>query len=130
MRSGVSDGRAFAILLTLMALLPPFMMIRPLLFTIPGFAITLIVLERAERGQVPRVVGFGSALRLWANLHGGFLAGLGMIGIWAAARMLTGWRRVLPGALALLGATLAACVNPYGWQLTDFPGSHRFGAAS
>ncbi len=114
LRVGVSPERAWAILLMFVALLPPFMMIRPLLFTIPGFAITLIVLYRAEQGQVRALWMLLPVYALWANLHGGFLAGLGLIAIWAMVH------RALSGALALAGATLATCVNPYGWHLLAF----------
>jgi hypothetical protein len=119
-RAGVPEERAWAILLMFVALLPPFMMVRPLLFTIPGFAITLIVLYRAEQGHLRSLWILPPLYALWANLHGGFLAGLGIIGIWTVARAMRGWRAAAPGALALMGVLPAACLNPYGWHLLTF----------
>jgi hypothetical protein len=54
----------------------------------------------------------------WVNLHGGFLIGLLIIGIFAALALL---RRDREGArlfiLAGLGALAASLVNPLGWQV-------------
>ena len=57
---------------------------------------------------------------VWANLHGGFLAGLCILGMWGVMRVASDRRRlgqtVLPIAVTL-GAT---CLNPYGWHLLVF----------
>jgi hypothetical protein len=120
LRAGVSSDRAAAILLMFVALIPAFMTIRPLLFTIPCFAVTLIVLYQAEQGRLRALWILPPLYALWANLHGGFLAGFGLLGIWAVVRSLSGWRRAFPAVLALAGAGTAACLNPYGWTLLAF----------
>jgi hypothetical protein len=70
-------------------------------------------------------------LPLWVNLHGGFLAGLGAVGL---ALLLRAWQALVrPGRrsgalfrdLAPLALTLAACglgslVNPLGWRLWPY----------
>lgn len=64
-------------------------------------------------------------LGLWANSHGGFLFGLGMMGLWAGAQTVAAWsaKRRIESALkatwplwAATGAAiaLAAFANPYG----------------
>ncbi len=120
LRSGVSSGRASVVLLALILLLPPFFMIRPLQFTIPAFAITLIVIYKVEHDGNPAALWIlPPVYALWTNLHGGWLAGLAILGIWAAARVILDrqWLRIgLPTA-----ATFAAiCLNPYGWHLPVF----------
>ena len=65
-------------------------------------------------------------LVLWANVHGGFLVGLALIGLFAASIVWRAWRR-RPGAprvqeaALVAGMTLLAAaeplVNPYGLEL-------------
>jgi hypothetical protein len=60
-------------------------------------------------------------MALWANLHGGFVLGLALVGpialdaIWSVAPE----RRIMLGArwaLFAAGAVVAACCTPYGWN--------------
>ncbi len=62
---------------------------------------------------------------LWCNVHGGFLAGLIVVGCSlvgeaiTAARAAASRRRVLGCASVLVFACLATLVNPYGWKLHE-----------
>jgi hypothetical protein len=84
------------------------------------------------------------AQALWANLHGGHIQGLALLGIfgvgeglaWLRARY--GGSRVapaLPGRLVLqllvlpLVAMVAACITPYGWNLLTQPFKERSSVA-
>jgi hypothetical protein len=61
----------------------------------------------------------------WANLHGGWILGLGIVGIWSAGRLIdrADRRELLQlGAVAALSAA-ATLVNPYGIHLWEFIGA-------
>jgi hypothetical protein len=122
-----------ASLLVLMSI--PFRMglatVRPQLFTYLFFLIELLLIERAERGR-----GFGPWLlpivfAAWVNLHGGILAGVGVLALWivvrAVERLLDDRVRMIRRVIAVvpLGFLGAACglallLNPYGAALVVF----------
>jgi hypothetical protein len=94
--------------------------IRPHIFTILFFTLTLIIITEAEDGSyrwlwfTPIIMGF------WVNLHGGFLAGIGVLGLWAIVHLLThfeDWPKIIPPVALALLATL---LNPYGPELHVF----------
>lgn len=51
---------------------------------------------------------------LWANLHGGFLAGLGLLGVATLAGLVERRRDALPLVWCLGASTAATLLNPYG----------------
>lgn len=119
-RNGVSSGRASLVLLALILLLPPFFMIRPLQFTIPAFAVTLIVIYQVEHdGHAAALWILPPVYAVWANLHGGWLAGLALVGVWAATRVILDrqWLRI---GLPVVATVAAVCLNPYTWHLPVF----------
>ena len=105
--------------------------IRPQLFTYLFFLLTLLLIDSADRGSRAALWALPAVVLLWVNSHGGFLAGLAVLGIWAALRAAT---QLWPGGrvasadgpkLAVLAAVLSACaaatlVNPYGPKLLAF----------
>lgn len=91
---------------------------RPHVFTLLGTVALLWILEapgeRATRrpalGAVPTFLLFA----LWANLHGGFLFGLVLVGMYLAGDVI-GERASLPRhAVVFVAALAGACVNPVG----------------
>src|SRR5207237_3285970 len=57
---------------------------------------------------------------LWANLHGGFLLGFLIIGVFGVAALLKrDWPGVKIYAFAGAGCLTALLVNPYGWHIYD-----------
>lgn len=98
---------------------------RPQVPTLALFTLFLLILKRDSDGISPRAIWILPFLMaLWVNLHGGFLAGVGVVGVYAALdllkRLRNGWiwsfqsvRLPILGLLTLL-ATLA---NPYGYHL-------------
>jgi hypothetical protein len=58
----------------------------------------------------------------WANCHGGWVLGLGVLAVWAAASIVhtpAAWR----AWVAVFGASaIATLCNPYGWRLWEFVG--------
>src|SRR5262245_24140396 len=68
---------------------------------------------------------------LWVNLHGGFILGFVLIGLYLAGNL---WSalfglsnaaemkgKVLPLAFVFLGSLLASLLNPYGYHILSFP---------
>lgn len=114
--------RAASILLLLGAPLffPFFTMVRPQIFTFLLFALTLLAIRRAESGDYRWLWAAPPLTAAWINLHGGVLAGLGMLALWALLHLPRHWearRRILWPAAATLGALL---LNPYGAGLPVF----------
>ena len=55
----------------------------------------------------------------WANLHAGFVAGLGLISLYALGEFIS--RRPFWPYLAVLGlAAVVTLINPYGWRYLTY----------
>jgi hypothetical protein len=112
-------------------MLPWLTAFRPQVFTYLGCACVFTLIARAQAGR-HRVLWWAvPLLALWANLHGGFLAGLGLLGVWtlsyvAASAAAHGWRSHETRALAratlppLFAAAFATALTPYGPSLWTF----------
>ena len=101
-------------------LLPGLRSMRPQAFTYLAFALLLVWVHRASRGPVGWLAPVPPLMAVWANLHGGFVAGLGVLGLCVVTRpfQLRGRRS---GALAIAAASVAATlITPYGWTLWTF----------
>jgi len=139
--SGSEDGaRGISLLAALLmtayglaVMLPGFRSLRPQAFTYLAFLLMLLLLHRAGRGHQRWLWLAPPLVAVWANLHGGFVAGLGVMLVWLVVSLMTtretrdapgrgrGRGRaavaiVAPVAVAI-GATL---VNPYGVELSRF----------
>lgn len=103
--------------------------VRPHLFSLVGLAATLVLLGRVEDGQDRPAALFWLVplFIVWANVHGGVLAGLGTVGLTVLGWLVAAVARrpgpvrdsrsaavVTSGCVCLL---LAPLVNPYGWDL-------------
>jgi len=106
-------------------------MVRPHLFTYLGFALLLDILVRAESGQTRWLIALPPIFAIWTNAHGGFLAGIAVLLLWAftsivlivRVRIRSGRLPVRP--LLIVAATTASCllatlINPYGIDLWRF----------
>jgi len=94
--------------------------VRAQLFTYLFFALSLFVLESARlsgrwRGLIVLVV----IQIFWCNLHGGFLAGLGLLGLYALGEAVSR-RPFWPYLAALAAASLVTLINPYGLEYWDY----------
>lgn len=99
--------------------------IRPQLFSVLFFAILLVAMVRADAGQRRGLLIVPPLMALWVNLHGGWIVGLGILGLWTAIRLAD--RRVALGSrliLAVIGlaAVAATLANPYGIHMWTFLG--------
>lgn len=131
-RNGLDVLRAGLVVVAVMLpLMPGLRTIRPQLFTYLLFTLTLLVLFRIDGGSHRLAWLLPVLVALWINFHGGVLAGLGAIGLWALGRaglvlyrerkpasLLANGRWHVWGAVALCG--LALLVNPYGVELPRF----------
>jgi hypothetical protein len=94
--------------------------VRPQMFTYLFFALILLIIRQAELGKYRWLWAAPPLMILWANLHGGFLAGLGLLFLWAALHLavhLHAWKQIIPPTLA---GILAILINPYGLDLLTF----------
>jgi hypothetical protein len=111
---------AILLLFFSLGLLPFLQAARPQMFTFLFFALLSIIIYRAEQGDYRWLWAVPLIIALWANMHGGFLAGIGLIGIWAVLHLVhnwRAWRRLVPPLLIVL---LAINLNPYGVRLPIF----------
>lgn len=128
-----------AALIATLAVIAPGATFRPQLFTMVFLALEVALLLRADRrledGTVlpPQIAAMPPMMLVWANLHGGFLVGLGLLGVYCATRiagsLVQRVRGVAAGlepqqmlALACVGllALAAPLVNPYGVELYTY----------
>ncbi len=102
--------------------------IRPQIFTYLAFLLVLLLLERAKTGREFYLWALPPIVAVWVNLHGGVLAGIGVVGLWVGVRTVEslrdGNRNEAVASLRLL-ALLFACggallFNPYGARLVSF----------
>jgi len=64
---------------------------------------------------------FGLIFCIWTNVHGTFLIGLGMVGLWYSQAFLFNWKRMgfwkdLKGIRPGLAALIGCIINPYGFH--------------
>ena len=115
-------GRDVLIMLGVILSLPRTQHVRPQLFSVLLFAVLLLVLIRADKGQRRALWLVPPMMVAWANLHGGWMVGLGTFGLWSACEFIREARWTARGQTVLiLGlSVLATLVNPYGWGLWRF----------
>lgn len=106
--------------------------VRPHVFTYLLFLTVVVILDAAERGRGRLLWWLAPVFALWANLHGGFLAGLGILAVWSVAvgsgPLVARWRDGESGSVALEPWGVAALIvgiaavllNPYGMELVGF----------
>ena len=141
---GMEPYGAGAILAVFALLLRPGVLnARPQVFTYLLFALLLLLIESVEaragradasserrRGRYLPLLAL-PILAVWANAHGGVLAGIGVLMIWGAVRLIDAaaharsWRAAFspaqrPVLLTLLLAPFALLLNPYGLGLVSF----------
>jgi hypothetical protein len=101
-------------------ILPGLRSLRPQAFTYLAFALLLVWIHRASRGRVAWLALAPPLMAAWANLHGGFVAGLGILGVWVISDAIRLHGRP-SGALVIVAASAAAtAITPYGWTLWLF----------
>jgi hypothetical protein len=118
--TGASPSIQLDLLIAAALAMMPQMQFRPQLFTYVLLSALLALLARhAYRGTVALWIVI-PMLALWSNLHGGFIAGLAVLLVYAGVDGLRrvaageGFRRAAGPGLIASGAVLATLVSPYG----------------
>lgn len=113
----------------------PFLGARTQLLSLLGVAFLLRIWSRIQQGQRQWIWALPPLFLLWANLHGGFTAGLFLAAVlWLSSFLMKvcvtwqlcqvprdepvlSWDDLRRSAVAMGLAALVTCVNPYGWGL-------------
>jgi hypothetical protein len=131
-RLGSRDPRIWApILMLTSVMLGRWLVFRPQLFTFLFFAFFVYTLFRHLLGKRSWLWALPLLLALWVNVHGGFLAGLGAVGLALLLRLAQSLqpekptpgrlaRELLPLAGTLVACFLASLCNPLGWRLWPY----------
>ena len=106
----------------IVVMFPRIRVARPQVFSLLLFALLLHSLSAADSGKRRWLLAVPVIMALWANLHGGFLVGLGVLSLWLLVRVLQGRDAKSSGALMALGllSVGATLLNPYGFGLWQF----------
>jgi hypothetical protein len=113
------DGLVF---LTLVGIAPQSGHMRPEMFSLVLFAAMLTMFTAAEHGAMRALWAVPALMIAWVNCHGGWLVGIGALGVWIAGELLASWSLRNLVRLGALGATaaVATLANPYGVGLWRF----------
>jgi hypothetical protein len=107
-------GAAIALFITIAFLRIGYSPVRAQVFTYCFFALTLYLLEQVRRtGRWHVMFVIPIIMIIWCNLHGGFVAGLGLIALYLLGEFLSR-HPFLPYLWILLLSGIATLVNPYG----------------
>ena len=91
--------------------------LRPQLWTFLGVALLCRALV-TDQGRFLWL--FPALFALWANMHGGWIVGLGILGVWGAADTLAVPSRARRWGPLVFACAFATIVTPYGWRLWEF----------
>ncbi len=120
---------AFAAVMLAMAASTLHWLARPHVFTLFFFAVWCLLLERARLGETRWLFALPLLALLWANLHGGFVAGILLTAVYAIGELAScvactdvgawrrAWRRAAPFVFTTALCAAATLVNPYGYRL-------------
>ncbi len=121
-RRNLAPAPTLALALFMITFLPEFYRLRPQMFTYTAFAWLIVICDQHAAGRRWGLVALPWLMVVWCNCHAGFVAGLGVFGIYAC---LFAWQaRNLPNrrqewcflAAAMLACILATLCNPYGFR--------------
>lgn len=93
--------------------------IRALSFTYVFFALWIYMLDLVRLGNNRLIWIFPVTMIIWANAHGGFPAGLGLVLLYAVGEAISR-RKFLNYVYILILSTLATLINPYGIKYWTF----------
>jgi hypothetical protein len=100
--------------------------VRSQIFTYLFFTLFIFLLEKIRndkdnsiRHNLKTIFIFPLIMLLWTNLHGGFVAGLGLIGIYIAGEFLNKKNPLIYIAIFLLSLSMTL-INPYGINFIEY----------
>jgi hypothetical protein len=91
-------------------------LVRSQMFTYLFFIVWIYALERVRRKQGKILWLFPATMLFWANLHGGFVAGLGLVLFYVVGDLLNR-RSLRPYLWIVLSILPVMLINPYGFGL-------------
>lgn len=91
-------------------------LIRSQMFTYLFFIIWIYELECIRHNRQKTLWMFPYTMLFWANLHGGFVAGIGLVLLYAIGELLNR-KKTLPYLWILLSILPVTLINPYGFAL-------------
>ena len=99
--------------------------VRPQLFSLLLFAALMTLINRSDRTHSWRPLWFVPiVMALWANVHGGWIVGLAVFGLWCLMTVINeSWRRRLVIAVLLTASVVATLITPYGFEMWNFIGT-------
>jgi hypothetical protein len=115
--AGIDERRRWWLLAAgIIGVAPAAFTMRPQIWTLLAIPLLWHALNRRWLLAVPILFA------LWANLHGGWIVGMGIGGLWVLGRAIDqrSVRAQLAEALALAAGLAATLLNPYGWRLWSF----------
>ena len=92
--------------------------LRPQLWSLLSMTVLCRTLVRGDMRSLAWVLPVLFAL--WANLHGGWVVGFGVLGAWAVGDSLRNFRGIRPWVGIGSACLLATLATPYGWRLWEF----------
>jgi hypothetical protein len=128
-RRNLSPPATLALALFTITFLPEFYRLRPQMFTYSAFTWLIVICDQHVAGRRWGLVLLPWLIVAWCNFHAGFVAGLGVFGIYSCA---FAWQaRNLPNrrqewcflAAVMMACGLATVCNPYGlayWRYVLF----------
>lgn len=104
--------------------------IRAQLFTLFFLILLFFLLEQDRKGKRWWIAAWFPIFVIWANMHGGVVSGMGILGVYCFARLIEAWletkspgqtfKRVWHLVAVGVGTLLLLNVNPYGWDYTPY----------
>jgi len=94
-------------------------LIRSQMFTYLFFTLWIYVLEKSRREENQLIWMLPVTMLLWVNMHGGFLAGIGLVMIYAIGEFLNR-KNYLKYFLVLALIIPVTLINPYGFKLWNY----------
>lgn len=91
-------------------------LVRSQMFTYLFFTVWIYGLERVRRNERRILWVFPCTMLFWVNLHGGFVAGVGLVLLYAVGELLNR-RSPLPYLWIVLSLLPVMLINPYGFAL-------------
>ncbi|MCA1563235.1 MAG: hypothetical protein LC753_18740 [Acidobacteria bacterium] len=106
--------------LAIVCVLPTSLTVRPQLWSVLGLVVLLSLLDRETPPDPARIVAGAALFALWANLHGGWITGTAVLGVYTTIRIARERRHVLRWAGFAAASVAGTLVNPYGIGLWRF----------
>ncbi len=94
---------------------------RPQIFTYLCFAVTLFLMNKfRDTGKKYWIYAIPAVFLFWVNAHGGVIAGLAVLWLYAVCSLIKGFSQAKHVLTATVLSSAVIFINPYGAELVDF----------